>query len=149
MSYALCPFHELFPDEAMDEVRVFWVEGYGTVPDGEYALMEYYCIDPDCHCRRVLLNVMSKETRGFVAAISFGFDPDGPAPGPFLDPINPRTDYADEILALVAGILSDEAYVARLGRHYRQVKQAVARPTRDVREVMRRHRIRSKPQRGS
>jgi len=139
--YTLCPFHELFPDEAMDEVRVFRVSGYGTVPDGEYALIEFYCVDPDCHCRRVLLNVISKEAQGVVAAISFGFDPEGPAPGPFLDPINPKASYADEILVLVAGILSDEAYAARLERHYRQVRQAIARPTRAVREVIRRHRL--------
>jgi len=140
MGYYLCPFHELFPEQAMDECRVLHTSSHPGLPADSYALIESYCIDPDCDCRRVMLNVLSRSGSGFLAAISFGFDRDDEWAGPFLDPLNPRSEYADALLEVVTEVaLSDPDYVTRLESHYRQVKEAVANPTSVVRRVMQRH----------
>ena len=69
-----------------------------------------------------MLNVISRN-EGHVVSISFGFDPNGPMPGPFLDPINRQSAYAEELLQLVKDlVLSDADYVARLKRHYKMLK---------------------------
>ncbi len=92
-----------------------------------YALTEFYCVDPQCDCRRVMLSVFNPVvSKGFLASISFGFDREGEDPGPYLDPLNPQSQYANALLSLVGVVLSDPAYIARLESHYRQVKEALA-----------------------
>jgi hypothetical protein len=123
-------FHELFPEVAAREVRYFRIEGDAPpkgIPTGEYGFIESYCTDPTCDCKRVLLFVTEKH-RGVVATISFGFDPavrfpmNLDPPNPFLDPLNPQSPYAEEILALFKEIALDDEYEERLERHYRMVK---------------------------
>jgi hypothetical protein len=135
----LIPFVELFPEKAMAETRTITTRGHAVLPDEEYALVESYCPDPTCDCRRVMLNVLARHhtTRHFLASISFGFDRDGEMAGPFLDPLNPQSRYAEALLKIVQRMLeTDAAYVARLESHYRQVKQAVADPAHPVHKTL-------------
>jgi hypothetical protein len=80
-----------------------------------------------------MLSVVEKSL-GIVATIGYGFDPDAhdpirlDLPNPLLDPINPQSPYAEEILALFKEIALDEVYEERLRRHYRMVKEAVSSP---------------------
>jgi hypothetical protein len=123
-------FHQHFPDVAKAETRfMILTAGPGQqVPDGRYAIIESYCADPTCDCRRVLLHIM-KDPEGVVAVIGFGFDRDGPMPGPFLDPLNPQSEHAQELLEMVDRLcLRDPAYVARLERHYQMMKDKFGRP---------------------
>jgi hypothetical protein len=121
-------FHH-FPDLAEAETRWLSLPAVTDgVPAGQYGFVESYCTDPTCDCRRVLLNVLRKD-QGIVAVVSLGFDRNGPMPGPFLDPLNPQAPYAGNLLRLMCEIvLSDPAYVARLERHYRMVKEKLAKP---------------------
>ena len=138
--YYLCPFHELFPEQAWKEYRVMDLFKHEVIPPDGYALIESYCIDPDCDCRRVMLNVLSRQGRQHVATISFGFDRDDEVAGPYLDSLNPQSEYAEALLELVEElILSDPDYVARLESHYQQVKRAVFFPAPDILRVMRRY----------
>lgn len=138
--YYMCPFHELFPDQAWKECRVITVLQPGDLPVGEYAWIESYCLDPSCDCRRVMLSVLPRFGKELLAYISFGFDRMAKDAGPYLDPLNPQSEYAPALLELARTVLlTDPAYVARLESHYRQVKAAVARPTPAVRQVMRRY----------
>jgi hypothetical protein len=138
----MCPFHELFPDQAWKECRVMTLLRGDDPPAGEYAWAESYCLDPDCDCRRVMLNVLPRSGKEVLAFISFGFDREAETAGPYLDPLNPQSAYAPAFLELARTVLlTDAAYVARLESHYRQVKAAVARPTPAVREVMRRYKL--------
>src|SRR4030065_561138 len=116
----LVPFVHLFRDQAIAETRVITTRAYPGLPDDEYALLESYCPDPKCDCRRVMLNVLPRhQAQSFLAAISFGFDRDGEMAGPFLDPLNPQSRYAEILLDLVmARVLTDSAYIARLESHY-------------------------------
>jgi hypothetical protein len=140
--YYMCPFHELFPDQAWKECRVMTILQPGDLPVGEYGWIESYCLDPDCDCRRVMFSVLSRFGKEYLAYISFGFDRDAEGAGPYLDPLNPQSAYAPAFLELARTVLlADPSYVARLESHYRQVKAAVAHPTPAVREVMRRYRL--------
>jgi len=127
----LVPFYELCPEIAGNETRVVTTFGHGGLPADSYGLLEFYCPDPDCDCRRVMINVVSEKhlKRGFLASVSYGFDRDGEMAGPFLDPMNPQSRHAELLLEHVEIALSDPHYVARLERHYGMVKEAAADPT--------------------
>jgi hypothetical protein len=132
-------FVRLFPGQAMAETRTITTRGHDVLPDDEYALVESYCTDPTCDCRRVMLYVVGRRQmrRGYLASISFGFDRDAEMAGPYLDPLNPQSEYALVFLDMVTRMLdADTAYVARLESHYRQVKQAAADPTHPVHRVL-------------
>jgi hypothetical protein len=127
----LIPFFVVEPEIAARETRVvnLLVPDAG-LPAGSYGQFEFFCPDPACNCRRVMLEVVEeKDTDHFLAAISYGFDREGEEAGPLLDPLNPQSEYAEELLRLVQDvILSDPDYVARLERHYHLVKQAASNP---------------------
>ncbi len=123
----LVPFMSLFRELGQRETRaIVLMDGPGDesdIPADRYELIEFYCTDPKCDCRRVLLRVIARSTEKPVCTISFGFDADDPTRGPFIDPLNPRDKFADEMLQLVDHmVLSDPKYVERLERHYRMVK---------------------------
>jgi hypothetical protein len=127
----LIPFYIVDPELAARETRVLnMLVSQSGLPAGSYGLFEFYCPDPACDCRRVMLNVVEeKNPERFLASISYGFDRDDDMAGPFLDPLNPQSPYAEELLRLVEGVvLSDVRYVARLERHYHLVKQAASDP---------------------
>jgi hypothetical protein len=131
MAEYLISFHDVEPEIAEAEIRVITLpERTLGVPAGVYGVVESYCPDPTCDCRRVMLNILGGRLPGrILATISYAFDPDDEMPGPFLDPINPQSEYAAAILPMIAELLlADPAYVARLGRHYAMVKQAAADP---------------------
>jgi hypothetical protein len=132
----LVPFVQFFPEKAVAETRTITTRGHPRLPDDEYALVEAYCPDPTCDCRRVMLNVLGRR-QGHLASISFGFDRDQEMAGPFLDPLNPQSRYSDVLLDLVTQVLADPAYVARLESHYRQVKRAAADPAHPVHKKLR------------
>jgi len=123
----LIPFVVLFPEQAVIETRTVTTRGHAQVPDDSYALVEAYCPDPTCNCRRVMINILpeSNPQHGFLASIGFGFDRDNEMAGPFLDPLNPQSRYAEALLSIVEQVLDDPAYVARLESHYHQVKEAM------------------------
>ena len=47
------PFHEAFPDLAKRETRTFTILEARELPAANYALVEMYCDEPGCDCRRV------------------------------------------------------------------------------------------------
>jgi hypothetical protein len=123
-------FHYHFPEVARKETRSIILEGEketaDALPSGFLALVESYCTDPACDCRRVMFHVLHPDL-GPVAVIGFGFDASAPYAEPMLDPLNPQSQYADQVLALVRDIaLSEPAYVARLQRHYGLMKEKFA-----------------------
>lgn len=124
------PYSRLFPEQGAAETRVAFVLKHDVLPGDEYGLYELYCRDPDCDCRRVLINVFGRrqQERGILATIGYCFNRDDEFAGPYLDTLNPQTEYSDALLELVEQVLQDPAYVARLERHYRQVKAAGRRP---------------------
>lgn len=127
----LVPFFAVDSELAARETRMLHLlVPQDGLPVGSYGLLEFYCPDPACDCRRVMLNVAEeKQPDRFLASISYGFDRDDEMAGPFLDPLNPQSKYTEGLLQLVEEtVLSDPRYVARLERHYVTVKQAASDP---------------------
>ncbi|MEW6738163.1 MAG: hypothetical protein AB1489_43215 [Acidobacteriota bacterium] len=69
---AMLAFNTLFPELAITQMRVLTIKGMGIIPDDEYGLLEFYCDQLDCDCRRVIVNVVSHRTQQFLASISYG-----------------------------------------------------------------------------
>jgi hypothetical protein len=117
------PFHERYPELAKKESRsIHLPDGDGDIPPGDYLLVESYCTDPKCDCRRVVLMVWNGTSQETAATIGLGFDRDDPLAVPILDPLNRQSAYAESMLKVVAEIALDAEYMARLERHYRMMK---------------------------
>ena len=131
-------FHNKFPDIAEKETRCIIVmdEKEGP-PIGEYFLLESYCNDPKCDCRRVFINVLHKDK--ILATIGYGWenlefyedwirDP-GMAvdvKGPILELTGEYSEYSEALLKLFKKImLKDEVFIERLRRHYKMFKKKI------------------------
>jgi hypothetical protein len=127
-------FGNIFPDLGPTETKGLCVEFDSVyhrkgIPPGMYVLIDYYCTDPKCDCRRVSLAVTDLSDEGSpnsLVTISYGFDRDMELAGPFIDPMNPCCDFGDEIFQEVKrGPLQDPEYLAVLEQHYYMVKDAI------------------------
>lgn len=138
---SMVPFFTRFGDLAFRETRFARIQGEPGIPDGEYAFLELYCDDPDCDCRRVLIDVVAEKTGTKIwATINYGWESpsyyetwtenkeDAEAmSGAVLDPLNPQTRYSKAFLNLFHLMIEDRAYVERLKRHYRMFKRELKR----------------------
>jgi hypothetical protein len=137
----MIPFHVQFPDLAARETRTISLRGYGAIPDGEYALVEFYCDDPDCDCRRVIFHVISAPPDVRIwATINYGWETlefyanwmhantetAAEIQGASLEPFGLQSQYSQTFLKLVKWALQDDAYVRRLQTHYTLFKDAMA-----------------------
>ena len=114
------------------------------LPADDYGLMELYCNDENCDCRRVMFDVLSRKRSQSVAVIAYGWENaafyqkwyggvDSPnasmvvneMTGLNLNSASQQSELASAILNMVSWILTDPAYVARLKRHYRMFKEVV------------------------
>ncbi len=146
---AMIPFHTRCPDIAQREIRfIRTAPGSGGLPPDEYAFLEFYCDDPKCDCRRAFLQVLSRNRAGAVmASINIGWEAPEFYRNKFpylpeaateitagsLDPLNQQSEHAPELLALFQECVADEAYKARLKRHYELFRKSRARPGRSAR----------------
>lgn len=136
------PFFVKFHDLAIRETRSITIfEGHPTLPADEYGLVESYCNDENCDCRRVIFNVFSKNRNDYVAVIGYGWEsadfyrqwtsrkePESikELQEPVLNPLSPQSELAPALLELMRElVLKDQAYVARLNRHYQMFKKKV------------------------
>ncbi len=53
------PFHSLFPDLAARETRSIVTFNDDELPEATYGLVELYCNERGCDCRRVIFQVIS------------------------------------------------------------------------------------------
>jgi hypothetical protein len=59
----MVPFMERFPEVGARETRSMTVTDRQDLPDGEYGFLEFYCDEPGCDCRRVMLDVIAAGDR--------------------------------------------------------------------------------------
>jgi hypothetical protein len=136
----MTPFMERFPELAARETRSVTLRDRDDLPNGEYGFIEFYCDEPHCDCRRVMVVVLRPETGWkFWAAINYGWESvefyrrwagappsdDSPWQGPVLDPLTEPTPYAPALLELFKFILQSPGYVPRLQKHYQLFRAAV------------------------
>jgi len=142
MTVPYTSFHHYFRDVAENETRTLTImREDDVVPKGSYGLIEMYCDDVNCDCRRVFLEVYDWERRKSMAFIAYGWESrefyrkwlrmDNPTmiremQGPILNDGSPQSKYAPAFLKLVTEVvLSDPAYIERLKRHYQIFKEKV------------------------
>ena|SRR2546427_807181 len=143
-------FSEQFRDEAVRDTVLLWLDRPGKgLPVTDYVLLEYYCDEPGCDCRRVLLDAVSSDIPGRVfASIHFGWESLAfyrkwagtrdlgdarPLKKGVLDPRELHCDWADVILAHVRKeVLADPKAVARFKRHYEMCKREQRRRAKRV-----------------
>jgi len=132
----MAPLQLLLPEVASHETRTLLVDGsrVSALPSGAYCFNELYCVKPGCDCRRVMLWVFRDEER--VATLNHAFSPDQDRDigleQTFLDPLHRQSASAPALLDLFKRVVCDPAYQARLERHYRQVKDALADPAHAI-----------------
>jgi hypothetical protein len=136
------PFYQFDPDRAHRETRsVILADPDPVLPAGQYSMIEMYCDEPGCDCRRVLFMVVSRDFEKPLAIVNYGWESVDfyarRAPflsrkmaedlhGPSLNPGSPQSKMAPAILSLIREVvLQDPAYIERLKRHYAMVREAV------------------------
>lgn len=135
-------FHDLFPEVGFDETRTVTVfEETDDLPKDSYGFVEFYCVDPTCNCRRVMLNVLSEKHSKHLATINHSFEP--PPQGDvideqtFLDALNPQSTHSMALLHLFESVLlQDSVFTERIERHYHMVKDALRRPKHPIWKVI-------------
>src|SRR5687767_4839000 len=98
----MMPFHKLFPETTMRDGEAMITSLYG-LPRRPFAFLESYCIERNCDCRRVMINVVDADTLEHLATINHAFDPppqsfgdDSDEPQTFLDPLNTQSSLAPQ-----------------------------------------------------
>lgn len=66
----MTPFIQRFPDLDTRETRRVTTAGLAGLPADEYALLELYCDELDCDCRRVVIEVIARSTGETMAIIN-------------------------------------------------------------------------------
>ena len=121
----LQPFNQIFPDAEYPVMSLTLEKKVGKTAKGVYSFFELYCIDKGCDCRRVMIYVLSEKQK-IKAVISFGFDPDGPLAGPFLDEYHEQSAAAKDMLELFTfRINQDTEWLKGIYERYRQVRSHV------------------------
>ncbi len=144
----MVPFVERFPVVGARETRSVTVTNRQDLPAGEYGFLELYCDEPGCDCRRVMIDVLRPETgwSKIWATISYGWESldfymewggahSDPLEmkGPYLDPLNPQTEYSSALLNLFRYLIQSSDYVGRLKRHYQMFRDSLQQgPGRQV-----------------
>ncbi len=158
----MTPFFSRCPETAVRETRELYLppsedaSADDASPQGRFLLVEWYCENPKCDCRRVLLGVCRDVPKvnpdETVLMINFGWE----SPEFYMrwrkgDPTDPRdVEFAREMAGATvdsfAGprpdaegmqlfeivkrfVLSDLTYVARLARHYAEFRAKVKPPS--------------------
>ena len=136
----MTPFMKRFPEVGARETRSVTVAQRKDLPDGEYGFLELYCDELGCDCRRVMIDVLRPETgwSKIWATIGYGWESldfyqqwGGPhsdpveMKGPYVDVLNPQTEYSSALLNLFRFLLQSPDYGERLKRHYQMFRDSV------------------------
>lgn len=135
------PFHEIFHNLAEAESRTITVFNAPNLPNDKYGLLESYCNDQNCDCRRVFLNIFSVKHEKVMAVIAFGWENEKfyadwmhvtdlkiakQLQGPILNLASHQSKLAPELLKLVnEEVLQDKEYIERLKVHYKLFRDEV------------------------
>lgn len=128
---SMMAFDHVFLDLAERESHAIQTTDHRGRP-ATFLFREFYCTDPGCDCRRVLLHVHWVEGKCVAASINYAFEPSRRRGEPqiSLDPLNPQSEHAEALLELFSrGIRKDREYRARLIRHYTAWRQVVDDPS--------------------
>ena len=61
-------------DVALKTRKVSLLQNTFGLPKGAYFLIESYCVDEDCDCRKVMINVVAEDKNIILGTIGFGWE---------------------------------------------------------------------------
>ena len=143
----MIPFVERFRELGIRETRSVIIADRDELSAGEYGFFEFYCNEPECDCRRVIICVLRPETGwGEVwATIGYGWESldfyrdwshghSDPVEmkGPYLDPLNVQTDSSPALLDIFRSMIESPEYVERLKTHYRMFRDSLGKGPGDL-----------------
>lgn len=135
MSY-LVPFSTVLLPDQPAQLRAILLFDEPGIPDDTYQLLEFYCPNPDCDCREVLLKIFAVQQKTVVANIRVPLPLFRP---PALDPNYPPDPLAQALFHLVSqNLKNDPAYLQQLQDHYRLVKAVAANPAHPAHAALQR-----------
>lgn len=121
----MTPYPMLFPDAEEGVVGLSLPHKVGKVKAGEYNFVEAYCVDVGCDCRRTVIFVIN-DKRKRAAVIEFGFDPDDPLAGPYLDEYEKQPAGAEGLLQIFVDLINEyPEWLKGMYRRYKQVRKKV------------------------
>ena len=140
MPYAL--FHDYFPEIAERETRTIILPNpTDGLPEGHYSLLEMFCDEAGCDCRRVFFYVVSSFRKGPEAVVAYGWEDDAfyarwmkeddpmcieTLRGPSLNLASPQSELAPAIVDLIKNVaIKDIAFVERIKCHYRMFRDKI------------------------
>jgi hypothetical protein len=122
------------------QVRTVSIKQSPQLPDGEYSFIDMYCADPECDCRKTMIQVVHKGK--LVSVINYGWESaiyyknwmgssakDNSMPkmnGSSIDITSPNLVNPDGILSLFNALLND-IWIAKFKYHYDEFKAAVSK----------------------
>lgn len=124
-------FDHVFWEIARSESRAIQTIDHRRRP-ATFLFREFYCADPGCDCRRVVLHMHWVEEKRIAASINYAFEPSRRRDEPqiSLDPLNPQSEDAEDLLGLFTDVIrKDREFRERLVRHYEMWKQVVDDPS--------------------
>ena len=132
------PFYSRYETIAQKETRSIKITANSLgVPRGEYMLLENYCVDGSCDCRKVMINVVEvNPPRRILATIGYGWESvefytkwmhgskeiAQTITGAYLELGGIQSQYARHFIEVFKKSLTDE-YVNTLKKHYRMFKK--------------------------
>jgi hypothetical protein len=128
-------FYSKFPKIAEKETRVLTLfEPQYGVPKGKYALIDSYCDDGDCDCRKVMVNFVDADNPNIVfATVGYGWESEKfytewmfgdkkegkHLAGSYLELGGRQSKYSLAFLEFWKNfVIQDKEYVNRLKKHY-------------------------------
>lgn len=132
---AFIPFYAYFPELADKETKVVQILkiGINTPPIGAYAIVESFCDDRKCDCRKAMLNVIAISQPGkILATIGFGWESISfyaawaggdqelakKMVGTYLEPLCIQSKYSEYFCSLIADMVKEESVRSRILLHY-------------------------------
>jgi hypothetical protein len=128
---AMMAFDHVFWEVAKRDSRMIQTVDQAGLP-ATFVFREFYCTDPGCDCRRVVLHMHWVEQKRVAASINYAFEPSRRRDEPqiSLDPLNPQSEHSKNLLALFKEMIAkDGEYRGRLLRHYTMWKEVVDDPS--------------------
>lgn len=130
-------FHSKCPKIASAETKVIINLNDNSFPKGEYIILENYCNDKDCDCRKVMINIVKEDE--IFATIGYGWEKVEyyqewvrdkklgiEMKGPSFEVAGKQSEYAKNILIFLKSyILKDPIYIKRLKKHYKLFKDKI------------------------
>lgn len=135
---AFLPLFAIAPELDEQEIKTVTLteKKYGLIP-GTYRLVENFCADRRCDCRKVMINLANNKNK-IIATIGFGWENvkyyeswvedkelARQMAGAYLEAGGIQTEHSQGCLRLVKKILKDPHYLNCLRRHYKQFKASL------------------------